>query len=215
MRPVVRAARNALAARRARMTLLCARRFAGLVISALGNREMLVRILTAGFVAAIALSSAATANPAITDPDGRLLGGAAQGVKMKGTVRNPRAPASGGRVRDQGKARHRHRLHQGPQTLLRARQQSRDPLRGRRRPRRLHLERYPHRLQQARMAGLAAAAGNAEAPARSSASHEGRPGQSARRARALYRLDDLSHPRHARSRFGRRGRLVGLHPPEQ
>jgi lipoprotein-anchoring transpeptidase ErfK/SrfK len=59
-------------------------RFAGLVISVLGNREMLVRILTAGFVAAIALSSVSVANPTITDPDGRLLGGAAQGVKMKG-----------------------------------------------------------------------------------------------------------------------------------
>jgi lipoprotein-anchoring transpeptidase ErfK/SrfK len=41
--------------------------------------------LTAGLVAAaIALPSGALANPALTDPDGRLNGGAAQGTKIKG-----------------------------------------------------------------------------------------------------------------------------------
>jgi lipoprotein-anchoring transpeptidase ErfK/SrfK len=45
---------------------------------------MPLRRLIAGLVAAIALPAVAGANPAITDPDSRLLGGAAQGVKMKG-----------------------------------------------------------------------------------------------------------------------------------
>jgi lipoprotein-anchoring transpeptidase ErfK/SrfK len=46
---------------------------------------MLLRHLIAGLaVAAIALPSVSLANPTITDPDSRLLGGAAQGAKMKG-----------------------------------------------------------------------------------------------------------------------------------
>jgi lipoprotein-anchoring transpeptidase ErfK/SrfK len=42
------------------------------------------RHLIAGLAVAIALPAVAAANPTITDPDSRLLGGAAQGVKMKG-----------------------------------------------------------------------------------------------------------------------------------
>lgn len=45
---------------------------------------MPLRHLIAGLAVAIALPAVAAANPAITDPDSRLLGGAAQGVKMKG-----------------------------------------------------------------------------------------------------------------------------------
>jgi lipoprotein-anchoring transpeptidase ErfK/SrfK len=46
---------------------------------------MRLRTLTAGLAAAaIALPAATLANPAITDPDGRLNGGAAQGAKIKG-----------------------------------------------------------------------------------------------------------------------------------
>lgn len=45
---------------------------------------MPLRHLIAGLAVAIALPAIAAANPTITDPDSRLLGGAAQGVKMKG-----------------------------------------------------------------------------------------------------------------------------------
>jgi lipoprotein-anchoring transpeptidase ErfK/SrfK len=46
---------------------------------------MLFRIVTAGIAAAaIALPAVSVANPSITDPDGRLLGGAPQNVKIKG-----------------------------------------------------------------------------------------------------------------------------------
>src|SRR5688572_27693561 len=52
--------------------------------SAWGTVKMLLRILIAGLVAAIALPAASVANPALTDPDGRLLGGAPQNAKIKG-----------------------------------------------------------------------------------------------------------------------------------
>jgi lipoprotein-anchoring transpeptidase ErfK/SrfK len=45
---------------------------------------MLLRLLVAGLVAAIALPAVSIANPSLTDPDGRLLGGAPQNVKIKG-----------------------------------------------------------------------------------------------------------------------------------
>lgn len=45
---------------------------------------MLLRILIAGLVAVIALPTGSGANPALTDPDGRVLGGAPQNVKIKG-----------------------------------------------------------------------------------------------------------------------------------
>ena len=91
----------------------------------------------------------------------------------------------------------------------------RDPLRHRRRPRRLHLGRHADRRPQAGMAGLASAGGDDRAPALSAALHGRRPGQSARRARHVSRQHRVSHPRHQRAVDHRPARVVGLHPPDQ
>ena len=88
-------------------------------------------------------------------------------------------------------------------------------LRHRRRPHRLHLGRHHARRRQEGMAGLDAAGADAQAPARSAALHEGRPGQSARRARDVSRLVALPHPRLERAGDDRPGRFVGLLPPDQ
>ncbi len=53
------------------------------------------------------------------------------------------------------------------------------------------------------------------APALSAALHGRRPGQPARRARDVSRLQRVPHPRHQRSLDDRQVRLVGLHPPDQ
>ena len=84
-------------------------------------------------------------------------------------------------------------------SLLRARRRPRDPLRHRRRPRRLHLGRHAEHRPQAGMAGLESAAGDDRAPALPAALHGRRSGQSARRARPVSRQFALSHPRHQRA----------------
>ena len=72
-------------------------------------------------------------------------------------------------------------------------------LRHRRRPRRLHLGGHHIGRRQEGMAGLDAALADAAAPSRPAALHEGRPGQSARRARdvsrrTLYRIHGSNEP---------------------
>ena len=88
-------------------------------------------------------------------------------------------------------------------------------IRHRRRPHRLHLGRHHARRRQEGMAGLDAAVADAQAPARSAALHEGRAGQSARRARDVSRLLALPHPRLERAGDDRPGRFVGLLPPDE
>ena len=100
-------------------------------------------------------------------------------------------------------------------SLSRARQRQGDALRHRRRPRRLHLGRRRARHPDGRVAGLASAAGDDRAPALPAALHGRRRRQSARRARALSRQDDLPHPRHQSAVDHRHVRVVGLHPPHQ
>jgi hypothetical protein len=72
-----------------------------------------------------------------------------------------------------------------------------------------------HHITSKRECGLEAAAGNAPAPARSAAPYGRRSRQSARRARALSRLDALSHPRLERALDHRHAGVVGLHPDAQ
>ena len=98
--------------------------------------------------------------------------------------------------------------------LVEARRQG-DALRRRRRSPGFHLGGRAHDLGQEGMAGLDAAGGNARAPARPAAFHGRRPGQSARRARDVSRLDALPHPRLERALDHRPQRLVRLHPPAQ
>ena len=71
--------------------------------------------------------------------------------------------------------------------LSRARQRPGDPLRHRRRPRRLHLGRRQARRADGRVAGLAAARRDARAPALPAALHGRRPRQPARRPRHVSR----------------------------
>jgi hypothetical protein len=74
---------------------------------------------------------------------------------------------------------------------------------------------YPFRHHEARMAGLAPAGSHAPPPSRPAPLHEGRPGQPARRPRALYRQHHLPDPWIERAGDHRRGRLLGLHPHDQ
>ncbi len=112
---------------------------------------------------------------------------------------------------DQGAGRHHHRRYAEHLSLSGARQRQGDPLRRRRRPRGLHLDRHRAHFQDEGMAGLVSAAGNDRAPALSAARDGGRPGQSARRARPLSRQHALPHPRHQPAVDHRPVCVVGLH----
>ena len=85
----------------------------------------------------------------------------------------------------------------------------------RRGPRGLHLVGRRAGYQDGGVAGLASAGGNDRAPALPAALHGRRRRQPARRARALSRQDDLSHPRHQSAVDHRHLRVVGLHPAHQ
>ena len=88
-------------------------------------------------------------------------------------------------------------------------------LRHRRRARGLHLGRRRKSVANGGIAGLASAGRDDRPPALSAALHGGRPGQPARRARALSRQDALSHPRHQSAVDHRHVRVVGMHSAHQ
>jgi lipoprotein-anchoring transpeptidase ErfK/SrfK len=71
------------------------------------------------------------------------------------------------------------------------------------------------RFEDEGLAGLVPAAGDDRSSALSAARDGGRPGQSARRARALSRAHALSHPWHQPALDHRLVRLVRLHPAAQ
>ena len=145
----------------------------------------------------------------VAPADGRPSGdGTAQGIAAA-------VPAHDGRVPHPRAGRHHHHRHREHVSLSRARQRPGDPLRHRRRPRRLHLGRRRARHPDGRVAGLASAGGDDRAPALPAALHGRRRRQPARRARALSRQDDLPHPRHQSAVDHRLVRVVGLHPSHQ
>ena len=110
------------------------------------------------------------------------------------------APAAAGRrlCRQRG-ARHHHHRYPAHLPLLRARQRPGDPLRHRRRPRRLHLVGRQQGRAQGGVAGLVSAVRDDRAPTLSAAHDGWRSGQSARRPRHVSRQHRISHPRHQRS----------------
>ena len=90
-------------------------------------------------------------------------------------------------------AGHDHRRHGVPLSLPRAGKFQSDPLRHRRRPRRLRVAGSASRHPQGGMAGLVAFAGRAQAAAAAAAIHEGRSRESVGCTRAVSRPDYRIH----------------------
>src|SRR5262249_56174481 len=125
----------------------------------------------------------------------------------------PALSAPGRGLRGRREARHHHHRYAATLFVPRAGERPRAALRHRRRTAGVHLGGRQRGFGETRVAGLDAAGGDAPAPSRSAAPHGGRPGKSARRARALSRLIALSHPRLERALDPPPGPPLPPHPP--
>src|SRR5229473_2211486 len=145
-------------------------------------------------------------------------GGAAAGLSAgdrTGKATAAAVPPDARRVPRQGAGWHDRHRYPEHLSLSRAGRRPGPALRRGRRPRGLHLGRRRTGDEDGGVAGLASAGRDDRAPALSAALHGRRSRQSARRARALSRQDDLPHPRHQSALDHRHVRVVGLHPADQ